>query len=125
MLFFILFPFAREEKNHPFVWKWLSHHIYNKGIPTTSTTTSKATVFRMRYVRQTQIITQIIGHKTRASTKTTSLIQLFGKCFRHTSKPGHILYICTHAVLKSFQCFYCELGGVSSIKALRVVLFFR
>lgn len=59
----------------------------------------------MRYVRQTGIKTQIWHHKRCPSTKTTSLNQLFGKCFRHTSKQGHILYICIDSAVcrKLFQ----------------------
>lgn len=124
MLFFILFPFAREEKTALCVEMVKSSHLQQRNTNDINNNI-KATVFRMRYVRQTQIKTQIIRHKTCASTKTTSLIRLFGKCFRHTSKPGHILYICIHTVFKLFQCFYCELGGVSSFKTRSVVLFFR
>lgn len=79
----------------------------------------------MRYVRQTGIKTQIWHHKRCPSTKTTSLNQLFGKCFRHTSKQGHILYICIDSAFcrKLFQ-------SVSSVNLVvfplsrHVVLFF-
>lgn len=112
MLFFLLFLIAREEKTALCVEMVKSSHLQQRN----TNENIETTAFRMRSVRQTGIKTQIWHRKRCPSTKTTSLNQLFGKCFSHTSKPGHILYVCIHSVFKLFECFYCELGGVPIIK---------